>query len=210
MFSDGTEGYDNCINCNDLFRTPLVLSKTNDQWFETFGPETSYSTKNGDTGSISFEKRLEMIDRNQFKDTPKIDRDAIYCGFCSAKCRIKRLDKQNDKLTHNCYKATEENKGIKNRLKDYKKLENNLAKSQKDSNSWKEAWKREEKNSLTLTYELDRINTKPYRFALNHLWEKTRLFFRRFFHTDSFIEFMAKYIIVLLVGYILYETISRI
>ena len=210
MFSDGTEGYDRCLDCSKHFPMPRSKTKSLAQWVELLGPGIDYTTGNGDTGSIDLEKRLEQMDNNQFKNTPKIERDAIDCGFCSGKCRIKYLDKQNDRLTHDCYKATEENKGIKNRLKDYKKLENNLAKSQKDSKNWKEAWKGEEENSLTLTYELDRINTKPYRFALNHLWSTTRIFFRRFFHTDSFIEFMAKYIIVLLVGYILYETISRI
>ena len=200
MFSDGTEGYDNCINCNDLFRTPLVLSKTNDQWFETLGPETSYSTKNGDTGSISFEKRLEMIDSNQFKDTPKIDRDAIYCGFCSAECRIKRLDKQNDRLSNELYHFKDLKDKYKSLIEKRKLLAEQLQKEQEVSIKLESA--REHASD-----QLMDIKLHPYKYAFSHLFQYR---IKRFFRTDSFIEFIAKYIIVLLVGYILFEVITRL
>ena len=207
MFSDGTEGYDNCIYCNDLFQTPLVLAKTNDEWFETFGPEIPYTTSDGRTGEISFERKLEMIDSNQFKDTPKIDRDAIYCGFCSAKCRIKRLDKQNDKLSNEIYQLKNKYESL---IEARDLLIEEKATAKTTLKTWKDSSTIHYESNLTLNKQIDRINAKPYRFALNHLWEKTRLFFRKFFHTSSFIEFIAKYIIVLLVGYILFEVITRL
>ena len=88
MFSDGTEGFDKCLSCEDSFERPLVIIKTPAEWFEAIGSEPT-------------EKVLQRVDEEQYPDDHKMDRRAKHSGFCTAHCQIEYLDKDNHKMINN-------------------------------------------------------------------------------------------------------------
>ena len=196
MFSDGMEGYDNCSACNGIFPRPLEDTMNVGKWIEMLGPGVL---------DIDPKEQLETVIKKHYEGYTKEDQVAMRRGLCSNECLINNLDKENDGLELQLSRARE-------RIND---LKISIEEADKEIALTKERLRREQKVSTELessrehaSDELMNIKVHPYKYAFSELRISYKI--KRFFRTNSFSEFVCKYLIVLLVGLILYETISRI
>tara|TARA_R110002051_G_scaffold106353_2_gene179460 strand:+ start:278 stop:883 length:606 start_codon:yes stop_codon:yes gene_type:complete len=201
MFSDGMEEYDNCVLCKGGFPRPLTSRMSVNKWIEALGPE-----------SIAEDpwKVLATMDKQHYKEYSKDDQHAMHRGLCSNECLIKYLNQDIDILKEQLQKAKArinvlqvETKQKDMSLKaELTKTKNKLSKEQTIAIDLESA-------RGYASSELNKIREHPYKYALSQLFPKGYRI-KRFFRTNSFAEFVCKYLIVLLIGLVLYETISRI
>ena len=196
MFSDGMEGYANCSACNEIFPRPLEETMNVNKWIEMLGPGVL---------DIDPRKQLETVIKKHYEGYTKEDQVAMRRGLCSNKCLINNLDKENDGLELQLSRARERINKLKGSLEQADKeiaLAKKRIREEQEETAESEAARKEHFDKL-----MD-IKVHPYKYAFSQLSIPYKI--TRFFRTNSFSEFVCKYLIVLLIGLILYETISRI
>ena len=196
MFSDGMEGYDNCSACNGIFPRPLEDTMNVGKWIEMLGPGVL---------DIDPREQLETVIKKHYEGYTKEDQVAMRRGLCSNECLINNLDKENDGLELQLSRARERINDLKISLEQADKeiaLAKKRIREEQEETAESEAARKEHFDKL-----MD-IKVHPYKYAFSQLSIPYKI--KRFFRTNSFSEFVCKYLIILLIGLILYETISRI